>query len=402
MVIKKRYIIIALGIVPVLLGTLIFNNVILAQNGGREYDPWLDYNEDGIIDVHDLAALAYIYGTSGTPINKTTLVRESTSYVIFGDDKNSDGVLDFIYAKNGTTGNIDFSGTDAYTVAQSAINALPSSGGEIIFRSGRYYLSDFIKIVKNRTTLTSEHAELYMMDNTNCSAIVVGDYENEEPAFTIVDVVIEGFFIDGNRLNQGNETDRNYPYLRNNCITFRKTERCSIKNCRLKSARSGGFVSEKHCKYLNIEDSIAWDAEYDGFCGYVTERSIYNRLTAYDNLYSGFSFDWYFNRNTLYALIAFDNSDNGVFMAGGSWNIFYGCYIAENNGDGFCFPNEAPGSIVRNGIQCSNIIDNDRYGVKMGKGAEFTFIHGCQILDNTDGGIDGGSNTTSLDNVIVP
>jgi len=345
--------------------------------------------------------LASIYGTSGTPIDKTALLLESTSYIIFGDDIDNDGVLDFIYAKNGTTGHIDFSGADAYTVAQSAIDALPSSGGEIVFRSGKYYLSDFIRVIKNRTTLTSEHAELYMMDNTNCPAIVVGDYMHLEPEFTIVDVVIEGFFIDGNRLHQTSEYNGEYTWLRNNCITFRKAERCSIKNCRLKSARSGGFVSEKHCKYLNIEDSIAWDAQFDGFCGYETKRSIFNSLTAYNNLYSGFSFDWSFDRNTLYALNAFNNNDNGVFMDRGSWNIFYGCYIAENNGNGFCFPNDETASIVRNGIQYSHIMDNGDCGVYMGSGAEFTFIHGCQILNNPNGGIIGGTLTIDLDNVVV-
>ena len=336
--------------------------------------------------------------------NRTDVIaypEQSTSYVIFGDDIDDDGVLDTIYAKNGTTGHIDFSGADAYTVAQSAINALPRSGGEIIFRSGRYYLSNFIKVTKNGTTLTSEHAELYTMDNTNSPAIVVGDYQHENPEFTIVDAIIEGFFIDGNRLHQTSEYNGEYTYLRNNCITFRKANMCSIKNCRLKSARSGGFVSEKNCKYLNIEDSIAWDAHFDGFCGYETERSIFNRLTAYGNLYSGFSFDWGFNRNTLYALIAFNNSDNGVFIDRGSWNIFYGCYIAENKGNGFCFPNAEAGSIVRNGIQCSHIMDNGDCGVYMGSGAEFTFVHGCQILNNPNGGIIGGTNTIDLDNVVA-
>lgn len=61
---KKRYIVIAIGIVSVLLGSLFISNIILAQTGG-EYDPWLDLNEDGTIDVNDLSPMGQSYGSSG-------------------------------------------------------------------------------------------------------------------------------------------------------------------------------------------------------------------------------------------------------------------------------------------------------------------------------------------------
>ena len=72
--IKKKYMVIALGTASVLLGSLFINNVILAQTDGSEYDPWIDTNDDGIIDVYDIAAMGRAYGTSGEPINKTDLL----------------------------------------------------------------------------------------------------------------------------------------------------------------------------------------------------------------------------------------------------------------------------------------------------------------------------------------
>jgi len=78
--IKKRYIIIALGIVSVLLVSLFVTNVLLAQSDG-EYDPWIDTNDDGIIDINDVAAMGSIYGASGTPINKTALLLELQSKI---------------------------------------------------------------------------------------------------------------------------------------------------------------------------------------------------------------------------------------------------------------------------------------------------------------------------------
>ena len=50
-----------------------------------------------------------------------------------------------VKAKNGSTGQIEFSGSDAATVIQSAINAL-TSGGKIFIKRGYYYLSSSLTI----------------------------------------------------------------------------------------------------------------------------------------------------------------------------------------------------------------------------------------------------------------
>lgn len=80
--IKKTYLmILSVAIVSVLLGSLFYNNVILAQTNGSEYDPWLDYNEDGIIDVNDLSPLGQAYGSSGDPTkNVTTTLAHRIGY----------------------------------------------------------------------------------------------------------------------------------------------------------------------------------------------------------------------------------------------------------------------------------------------------------------------------------
>ena len=65
--IKKKYLmILSIAVVSVLFGSLFVGNVLLAQSSG-EYDPWIDINEDGIIDVNDLASMGQTYGTSGDP-----------------------------------------------------------------------------------------------------------------------------------------------------------------------------------------------------------------------------------------------------------------------------------------------------------------------------------------------
>jgi hypothetical protein len=44
--------------------------------GGAVYNPWFDTDDNGIINMLDLYNVALIYGTAGTPINKTALVTD--------------------------------------------------------------------------------------------------------------------------------------------------------------------------------------------------------------------------------------------------------------------------------------------------------------------------------------
>lgn len=73
--IKKRYTLAALGVTSVLLGSLFYSVAMSASTGG-EYDAWMDLNDDGVVDAIDLQLLALIYGSFGTPINKTELLLE--------------------------------------------------------------------------------------------------------------------------------------------------------------------------------------------------------------------------------------------------------------------------------------------------------------------------------------
>ena len=39
----------------------------------REYDPWLDYNDDGIVDVQDLYSVGIAFGAMGDPTKNVTV-----------------------------------------------------------------------------------------------------------------------------------------------------------------------------------------------------------------------------------------------------------------------------------------------------------------------------------------
>jgi len=53
------------------------------QQGGGSYDPWLDYNEDGVIDVNDLHPLGVAYGTTGDSTKNVNVTNWPTTNELF-------------------------------------------------------------------------------------------------------------------------------------------------------------------------------------------------------------------------------------------------------------------------------------------------------------------------------
>ncbi|MEM3610414.1 MAG: hypothetical protein QW076_05970 [Candidatus Anstonellales archaeon] len=52
----------------------LFTIIPIRSSSTREYDPWLDYNDDGIIDMKDIYQTVLHYCAEGDPVNKTALL----------------------------------------------------------------------------------------------------------------------------------------------------------------------------------------------------------------------------------------------------------------------------------------------------------------------------------------
>ena len=58
------------------MASLLFEVIPINSQSAGEYDPWIDINDDGKIDMKDVGTVARAFGASGTPINKTELLLE--------------------------------------------------------------------------------------------------------------------------------------------------------------------------------------------------------------------------------------------------------------------------------------------------------------------------------------
>jgi len=131
-----------------------------------------------------------IFGaTSNTrPTQGTQL--STASYIVYYQDN--------FYAQNGTTGVIDYSGTDAATVIQAAIDAL-TEGGLIILRRGIYALTSCIRVSKGIHLLGEKGAVLRVDDGAQSSTNPFNILE-----VTGDNVTVENLELDGNAASNPN------------------------------------------------------------------------------------------------------------------------------------------------------------------------------------------------------
>ena len=100
----------------------------------------------GQLQAENITGMHWYTYRGGSLFNRTDVIaypEQTASYIIWTDGTN-------IYAKNCTTGQIEFSGTNASYIIQQAINNLPN-GGKIFIKKGIYTIFATINITKGIT-----------------------------------------------------------------------------------------------------------------------------------------------------------------------------------------------------------------------------------------------------------
>lgn len=115
---------------------------------------------------------------------------DTASYIIFKDNGK-------IYAKNGMTGKIEFTGTDFSTIINDTINAvgsLPAIGGEIYIKEGTYSVKSTITIPKSWLIIvgSGRGTILSLANNANQDMFHLGRADTYINNIQIRDIALDG------------------------------------------------------------------------------------------------------------------------------------------------------------------------------------------------------------------
>ena len=157
------------------------------QTSTGEYDPWLDSDHNGIIDIFDIVRLCNIYGTTGTPINTTQLLLDLNASLT--DLQNQINALADLESRCRIIPNGDFE----KGIAMMAENDIIDWNYELVVHKGNLPIEKYFYI--NDTHYYNRFQSLYTYIKTQSVSPFPGDalvsqyLRTEQPAFTTADYV---------------------------------------------------------------------------------------------------------------------------------------------------------------------------------------------------------------------
>lgn len=220
---------------------------------------------------------------------------------------------------------------------QSALDALPESGGEVVLPPGNFLVRQPLVLRRDFQSLRGSGAAtiLRLADNANCPVIIMGEAVNA-PRRSVKFLCVSDLTIDGNRSHQSRELWRlagEGSEIRNNGITIQSVTDSVVKNVASAHCRSGGLVTTLGVRRLTVKNFESFDNEFDGLACYLTEESIFSNLNLHDNPGAGISLDLAFNHNTI-SNATLNANDLGIFMRSSHENKFYGVSITGSRQHG--------------------------------------------------------------------
>jgi hypothetical protein len=216
------------------------------------------------------------YGTETEPL----------SYIVFIDD---DG---YIKSKNCKTGRIDFSGTDAATILNSTINALPN-GGKIFIKAGEYALTQKVYL-KSNIWISGEGMNTKFR-KLNANAILYG--------MNVENVVLENFYFDSNNLSAQNQANA---YA--SCIGFDSDGTRPLYNIVIRNVKTYNAYAGAHIHFYGRDSTLE---------NVYRQVLLENVECAVSNVYNNplLILD-YVNGGTLIHCYTHDNQDGGISLNG--------------------------------------------------------------------------------------
>lgn len=292
-------------------------------------------------------------------------------------------------------------------------------GGTIILGTGKYVLNNHIHIHSNNINLfgSGTNTILKVDDNAQVSAIMIGSIDLDPSGTPVSKITIKDLTINGNKNNQTSEFYSESPYneyLRVNGISIRYCRNILIENVFIRSARSGGIVTEKGVKNFNASKLIITNCYFDATAYYNTENSIVEGCIFRNNSAAGISIDWECRSNIFVNNIIKGNGSGeggtennpGIYLAHSYNNVFADNIIEANAGNGIIITDQE--AVPDSGARCNYfngnyIQDNPEYGIWVtDDSCTGNYGHGTYYCNNTLGTIlDSSGVYNDIDPIIV-
>jgi hypothetical protein len=186
-------------------------------------DPFLDHNHDGINSK-------LLHPQAGFP----DAGPKSATFII-GPSSNSDSDT-YDYVTDGTADEVQI---------QAAIDALPSTGGRIVFREGTYTLSAVVTIAKDGVTLQGQGKGSII--TLVAAANNVSFFKLGHASTTYKNCVIRDFYLDGN----GSSATGTTSYIIDNSTLAASMENVLITGCYFTNAENAAIVSDASITITN-------------------------------------------------------------------------------------------------------------------------------------------------------
>jgi len=310
------------------------------------------------------------------PFARLVPLRLFPSYIIYIEDT-------IIKALNCQTGEVDFSGTDASTVIQEAIDAL-TEGGTIVIKSGTYVLSSQLNLCSNLVLLGEGRSTiLKLKDGANYNALQADTKEK---------IIISNLAIDGNR----EKIDTTAPmYTTLNCIRLLNSNDIIVENCFLFNVYYFGVRTEG-CKRIQIKGNTVWAFRDQGISlntttgARIANNVVYNGTDAtYTGGYIGISV-WRSDRVTASGNIVHDVGPADGFGCGirceGSENVTIVANVCYNNVVDGVSAMRWDAYVSKNILIVGNLCYGNGVGIRAEYG-EYITIVGNASRENTERGI---------------
>jgi len=295
--------------------------------------------------------------------------QQPASYIIWTDGST-------YYAKNGTTGAIDYSGADASTVIQAAVDAIPvkqyvdtlvTGGGSIFIKAGLYEITQTIVINDRPLRLYGDNrcpqTHLYLAAGANCRMFeIIGESQW---------CYLKDLYLNGKKNTQtGGDyllyINAGYPILENIYVMY--------------AYETGIYINSQDFHCLNVY------AEFCGKHGWYVHCSQNGQLidcTAWDNDELGLYLIG--RRGTINNFRSMMNGKEGIYCNDIHKFFFHGCYIQENGEGGLHFYNSdhisVTDCIIRDNGQTT---DNTYDGIYFNGNNEDITIKGNKIYSTND------------------